>query len=118
MHWTNKLSQFTCTTHYWPLFRSVELTDGVNFVVKTADARWLMLVIARELTDMDTDYWHLHIQVTRLLHCTRIKFTDAAGNWVCTTGVRDRTLDVSPFELRAGWTGNNWLLMLCTEDYR
>jgi hypothetical protein len=75
-----------------------------------------MLVIASELADMDTDYWHLRIQIIRLLHCTRLKFTDAAGNWVCSTGVNDRTLDVARFELRADWTGNSWLLMLPTED--
>ena len=118
MHWTNKLSQFTCTTHYWPLVRNVELTDGVNYVVSAADARWLMLVIARELEDMDVEYWHLRVLVTRLLSSTNIRFIDAAGSKVCSTGVYDRTLDVHRLELRAGWTGNSWLLMLPTEDIR
>jgi len=118
MHWAEKLNQFTCTTHYWPLGRNVELSDGASYVATAADARWLMLVIARELDDMNVDYWHLRVLVTRVLYSTSIKFIDTAGNRVCSTVVSDRTLDVQKFELRAGWTGDCWMLMLPTEDIR
>ena len=118
MHWTEQLHQFKCNTGYWPLVHGVELSDGARYVTNAASARWLMLVIARELLDMGIEYWHLRMLVTRLLNSTHIKFIDAAGNNVCCCRVQAQMLDVRKFELRAGWTGNNWLIMLPAEDIR
>lgn len=117
MHWTHKLDQYTCNHHFWPLVANVELSDGALYVADAANARWLMLAIAHELVDVDAELCHLHIFVSRFMRQTIIRLLDAAGNRVCSTGVFDRTLDIARFELRAGWTGNSWLLMLVGEDF-
>ena len=118
MHWSQHLHKYQCNTHYWPLVQGVDLTDGARFVMRAAEARWLMLVIARELRDAGPNYIYFQISIRSVAWHTRLHFRDIAGSAVFACTAHNRRLDVDRFELRVAWCGNSWLLMLPAEDLR
>jgi hypothetical protein len=118
MHWSEQLHQFRCSTNYWPLVHGVELSDGARYVMCAAHARWLMLVIARELRDAGVNYIYFQISIKSVAWHTRLKFSDIAGSSVFACTAHNRRLDVADFELRAAWCGSSWLVMLPAEDLR
>ena len=118
MHWTEHLHKYQCNTHYWPLVQGVDLSDGARFAMRAAKARWLMLVIARELHDAGHNYIYFQIKIKSVAWHTRLHFRDIAGSTVFACTAQNQRLDVDRFELRAAWCGNSWLVMLPTEDLR
>ena len=108
-HWTTQLDAFTETTDLCHATESVLMTQGVNFVMKHANAKWLMREIAWGLLMFD------HVDfITANIKSATLTLRDERGNVIMQKDELAR-FELAEIQFPCLNMDENWLIMLPSE---
>ena len=117
--WSQQLSQFSGTEHYYRIMPTVLMTDGAKFVADNGEAYWLMTAIASYLPQFKNTepFIVADLQVTNTgnSRTALLKLEDGNENILVEQHIAYTDFALDEMKLYACHTGNMWVIMLPRE---
>ena len=117
--WSQQLSQFSGTEHYYRIMPNVLMTDGAKFVADNGEAYWLMTAIASYLPQFkNTESFivaNLQVSNTGNSRSALLKLDDGNDNILIEQHIAYTDFALDEMKLYACYTGDNWVIMLPRE---
>ena len=117
--WSEQLSQFSGTEHYYRIMPTVLMTDGAKFVADNGEAYWLMTAIASYLPDFTNteSFIVANLTVTRTATaCSALlKLDDGNDNVLVEQHIAYTDFELDEIKFYACYTGDTWVIMLPRE---
>ena len=117
--WSQQLSQFSGTEHYYKIMPNVLMTDGAKFVADNGEAYWLMIAIASYLPNFtNTESFivaNLTVTNTGSSRSALLKLDDGNDNILIEQHIAYTDFALDEMKLYACYTGDNWVIMLPRE---
>ena len=114
--WSEQLSQFRGTEHYYRIMPSVLITDGAKFVADKGEAYWLITAIASYLPQFtDTEHFivaNLYVSSTRSAQLT---LDDGNGNILAEQHIAYTDFELDSIRFYACYAVDFWVIMLQSE---
>ena len=117
--WSEQLSQFSGTEHYYKIMPNVLMTDGAKFVADNGEAYWLMTAIASYLPNFTNteSFIVANLQVNNTGHARTalLKLDDGNDNVLAEQFIEYTDFELDEIKLYACDTGDMWVIMLPRE---
>jgi hypothetical protein len=117
--WSEQLSQFSGTEHYYRIMPTVLMTDGAKFVADNGEAYWLMTAIASYLPQFKNTepFIVADLQVTNIgnSRTALLKLEDGNENVLAQQYIEYTDFELDEMKLYACYTGEMWVIMLPRE---
>lgn len=109
------LSMFTGTERYYRIHRNVVLTDGTKYLADEAGAYWLMDAIASYLPQFTGREDFIVAKLVRDGCKAQLTLDDGNGRVLDQQHIPFTDFPLTSIQLYACWSGEFWVLMLCSE---
>ena len=117
--WSEQLSQFSGTEHYYRIMPNVLMTDGAKFVADNGEAYWLMTAIASYLPQFKNteSFIVANLQVSNTGHARSavLKLDDGNDNILAEQFIEYTDFELNEIKFYACYTGDTWVIMLPRE---
>ena len=117
--WSQQLSQFSGTEHYYRIMPTVLMTDGAKFVADNGGAYWLMTAIASYLPQFKNTepFIVADLEVSNIgnSRTALLKLEDGNENILVEQHIAYTDFELDKIKFYACDTGDAWVIMLPRE---